>query len=104
MTPDQVRSLPVVVDVVSAGRVFGLGRDASYDLARKGAFPVPVLRLGRRCVVARAALLTALGLEDAPSKSLADSHNAQFRGIPADSESAGVAGGEPGWGGRFDRP
>ncbi|MFF0122948.1 DNA-binding protein [Micromonospora arida] len=60
-TVDEVWAFPVTVDVPTAGRCFGIGRDLSYDLARQGAFPVPVLRLGRRLVVTRAALLRALG-------------------------------------------
>lgn len=60
-TIDEVRAFPVTVDLPTAGRCFGLGRDASYDLARQGTFPCPVLRPGRRLVVTRAALLQALG-------------------------------------------
>ncbi|WCN80031.1 DNA-binding protein [Micromonospora sp. LH3U1] len=60
-TIDQVRDFSVTVDLRTAGSCFGIGRDLSYDLARQGAFPVPVLRLGRRLVVTRAALLQALG-------------------------------------------
>lgn len=60
-TIDEVRAFPVTVDLPTAGRCFGLGRDASYDLARQGVFPAPVLRLGRRLAVTRAALLQALG-------------------------------------------
>jgi hypothetical protein len=68
MSPDEVRALPVVVDVVTAGRCWGLGRDTSYRLARSGEFPVPVLSLGRRLVCTRADVLTALGIDgrDAP--------------------------------------
>ncbi|MEU2168289.1 DNA-binding protein [Micromonospora chersina] len=60
-TAGQVHAFPVTVDLPTAGSCFGLGRDASYNLARQGAFPCPVLRLGRRLVVTRAALLQALG-------------------------------------------
>lgn len=66
MSPDDVRALPVTVDVPTAGRCFALGRDAAYDLARRGELPVPVLRLGRRLVVTRASLLAALGIDDTP--------------------------------------
>lgn len=62
--PDEVRALPVVVDIVTAGRCWGLGRDASYRLARSGQFPVRVLTLGRRLVCTRADLLAGLGIED----------------------------------------
>ena len=64
MQADEVRALPVCVDVPTAARAFGIGRDGAYDLARSGRFPVPVLRLGRRLVVTRASLLTALGLTE----------------------------------------
>ncbi|MEU4639579.1 DNA-binding protein [Micromonospora sp. NPDC023814] len=60
-TINQVREFPVTVDLPAAGRCFGIGRDLSYQLARQGAFPCPVLRLGRRLAVTRAALLQALG-------------------------------------------
>lgn len=61
---EEVLALPVVVDVPTAGRCFGLGRDASYDLARQGELPVPVLRLGRALRVTRASLLAALGMTE----------------------------------------
>lgn len=57
--PD-IAELPHVVDVPTAGALFGLGRDSAYRLARSGRFPVPVLRLGRRYVVTRASLLAVL--------------------------------------------
>ena len=63
MFTDDVRALPVVVDLTTAGKVFGLGRDLSALLAERGEFPAPVLRLGRRRVVTRSAILAALGWE-----------------------------------------
>jgi len=64
MTHDELLALPVTVDLLTAGRAFGLGRDATYDLARREELPFRVLTLGRRKVVTRAALLVALGLPD----------------------------------------
>lgn len=64
-TVDEIRSWPVTVDVQTAGRAFGIGRDQAYRLAREGQFPVPVLRLGRYLRVTRAAVLDALGIKDA---------------------------------------
>lgn len=61
---EEVRRLPVVVDVPTAGRCFGLGRDGAYDLARQGQFPVPVLKLGRSLRVTRASLMQALGINE----------------------------------------
>lgn len=64
MTLDELLSLPVTVDVPTAGRAFSIGRDLSYRLAAEGQFPVPVLRIGRHLRVTRAALFTALGVND----------------------------------------
>jgi hypothetical protein len=63
MEDDDLRALPVTVDVETAGKAFGMGRTKSNDLARAGQFPVPVLTLGSRRVVTKAALLGALGWE-----------------------------------------
>ena len=38
------------------GRRLGIGRSLVYDLARRDALPVPVIRLGRRLVVSRMAV------------------------------------------------
>lgn len=63
-TAEEVRSWPVTVDVKTAGRAWGIGRDQAYRLAREGRFPVPVLRLGRYLRVTRASVLEALGIDD----------------------------------------
>ncbi len=60
MTRDELLALPAVVDVPTAGRAYGVGRDLAYTLARTGAFPVPVLRLGPRLRVRTAHLLADL--------------------------------------------
>lgn len=72
MTTNELLSLPVSVDLVTAGRAFGLGRTKSHELARTGAFPCTVLRVGDRYRVPRSALLSALGLEaaDAAERSM----------------------------------
>jgi len=62
LTVEEVLALPVSVDLVTAGRCFGIGRTLSYDLARAGAFPCPVLRVGNKYRVTRAALLAELGI------------------------------------------
>jgi hypothetical protein len=67
LTADEVRALPATVDVPTAGRCFGLGRDASYQAARDGSFPVPVLRLGQRLRVTRSDLMAVLGISE-PSR------------------------------------
>lgn len=63
-TPEEIRAWPVTVDVPTAGRAFGIGRDEAYRLVREGRFPVHVLRLGRYLRVTRAAVLDALGISD----------------------------------------
>jgi hypothetical protein len=63
MDEPTVRALPVTVDLPTAGRCFGLGRTKAYEMARAGEFPCPVLPIGRRFVVTKAALLRALGYE-----------------------------------------
>lgn len=61
-TAEEVADLPVVVDLVTAGRVLGMGRTTAYEAARRGEFPVPVLRVGRRYRVVTAHLRDLLGL------------------------------------------
>ena len=63
-TPEEIRAWPVTIDVPSAGRAFGIGRDESYRLAREGRFPVQVLHLGRYLRVARASVLNALSVSE----------------------------------------
>ena len=65
MLVEEVLGLPAAVDVVTAGRALGVGRDRSYRLAKRGEFPVRVVRIGHRMLVTRADLLSALGLADA---------------------------------------
>ena len=64
MTPSEVLALPVVVDVPTAARALGMGSTLAYDLAKKGRFPCPVLKVGRLYKVPRAGLLAVLGLEE----------------------------------------
>jgi hypothetical protein len=60
-TPDELRAWPVTVDVPTAGRCFGLGREASYRAAHDGTLP-GVVKIGRRFVVVTARLREALGV------------------------------------------
>lgn len=50
------------LDLVTAGRFFGLSKNVSYDLRKQGKFPVRVLTLGGQYVVLTADLLRALSL------------------------------------------
>src|SRR5262249_5237303 len=60
---EQIRDLGVTTAIVTAGAVLGIRPTTAYRLARAGAFPAPVLRVGTRYVVAVAHLLKAIGVE-----------------------------------------
>ncbi|GAA2255831.1 hypothetical protein GCM10010430_44580 [Kitasatospora cystarginea] len=62
MTVAQLLELPTVVDLATANRALGLGRTHGYRLARRGDYPVPVLRDGRAYRVSSAAVALQLGL------------------------------------------
>lgn len=63
-TRERVLSLGLHTDLVTAGEIVGIGRTTAHDLARRGEFPVKVLRLGRKYVVPVAPLLELLGIND----------------------------------------
>jgi predicted DNA-binding transcriptional regulator AlpA len=69
MTADEIKSLPATVDLPTAARALGLGRSAAYELVRTGAWPTPVLRLGRLIKIPSAPLAALLGLEMAAANS-----------------------------------
>ena len=49
-------------DLPTAGRFWGLGVSASYEAHRRGQFPCPVVKIGKRLRVPTSELLTALGI------------------------------------------
>ncbi|MGK5673335.1 helix-turn-helix domain-containing protein [Micromonospora sp. URMC 106] len=61
-TTERIRALGPVTDLTTAARIFGLSRSVAYDLAKRGQFPVAVLRFGSRYRVPVAAILHALHL------------------------------------------
>ncbi|GGU42975.1 helix-turn-helix domain-containing protein [Lentzea flava] len=67
LTVAEVMGLPAVVDIVVAGRAFGLGRTTAYMLARRGEFPCRVVRVGSAYRVPTADLRRELGLESVPT-------------------------------------
>jgi hypothetical protein len=69
VTPDEIRAWPATVDIVTGLAPWGYGRDGAYAAARDGSAPVPILRCGRRLRVARASVMTALGIEEVPAAS-----------------------------------
>ncbi|WP_406568092.1 helix-turn-helix domain-containing protein [Caldinitratiruptor microaerophilus] len=57
------------VTVETAARYLGIGRTMAYDLARRGRFPAPVIRAGRRYLVPVEALRRlAQGLPPVPKE------------------------------------
>lgn len=48
------------VNIETVGKVLGISRPVAYELARRDDLPVPVIRLGRRMVVSKAALQAVL--------------------------------------------
>jgi hypothetical protein len=63
LTRDELLALPVVTDLETAGRAFGLGRTKAHELARQDKFPVPVLHLGATYRVPTTAILELLGID-----------------------------------------
>ena len=51
---DTIQPEPATMNIRAAARVLGIGRQTAYELARQG--KIPVLRLGKRLVVPKAAL------------------------------------------------
>lgn len=55
------------LNIEDAARRLGINRSTAYELVRRGEFPVPIIRLGRRIVVSRHALDALLGVQHAAS-------------------------------------
>ncbi|MEU3895843.1 hypothetical protein [Streptomyces sp. NPDC045251] len=62
MSREELLALPVAVDLDTGNRALGLGRSKGYELAKRGAYPCKVLRLGNAYRVVTADLLELLGL------------------------------------------
>ena len=56
------------MDIPTASILLGISRGLGYDLARRGEFPVPIIRLGKRMVVSRMAIDQLLTLPRGPEK------------------------------------
>lgn len=63
MSLEELLALPATVNVTTAGRALGIGRDKAYALLRQGQFPVRTLALGSTVRVPTAELRRALGVE-----------------------------------------
>ncbi|MGH3923844.1 MAG: helix-turn-helix domain-containing protein [Pseudonocardiaceae bacterium] len=62
MTVEDLKSLPPTITVPHAGKLLGLGRDASYRAAAAG--ELPTIKFGRRLFVPTIRLLKLLGLAE----------------------------------------
>ncbi len=81
-TAEEVLKLPVKVDVPTAGAIIGnLCKDESYRMVKRGEFPVPVIKVGRKLFVPVAPILQLLGLDTraagAPTPAAADEQTAR---------------------------
>lgn len=57
--------LPVMFDVwPTVGEALGIGRTATYQLAREDALPIPCIRVGRQLRARRSDLLSFLGISE----------------------------------------
>ncbi|GGK43468.1 hypothetical protein GCM10010124_40290 [Pilimelia terevasa] len=68
-TAAQIRALGTLVDIPTAGSIFGMNRTVAYDAARRGAFPVPVMTVGKRRWVSVLSIMAVLGIPtEAPAR------------------------------------
>ena len=58
--PERLRALGPTTDLTTAAEILGISRSAAYKLARRGAFPVPLLKVGAVYRVPTAPLLAAV--------------------------------------------
>lgn len=61
-TPEDVRRLGMTTDLETAAEIIGIGRTLAYELVKTEAFPIRILRLGRRVVIPVPDLLRYLGI------------------------------------------
>jgi hypothetical protein len=62
LTLRDLQNLPPTIDIMTAAGVLGIGRTKAYELAREGAFPVRIIRIGDLYRVATADLLRLVGV------------------------------------------
>lgn len=65
-TPAAIRALGASTTLATAAEILGMSRRTAYRLAASDAFPVPVVRVGRRYRVPLAPILAALHLPTEP--------------------------------------
>lgn len=63
MTREELLALPVAVDLDTANKALTIGRSTGYALAKRGEYPVTVLKLGNAYRVVTADLHRLLGID-----------------------------------------
>ncbi|MEV0260250.1 helix-turn-helix domain-containing protein [Streptomyces sp. NPDC050617] len=66
LTFTEIFALPVVLDVRTAARAFGVSPGTAYKLIKHGGFPCEAVRCGRQHRISTASVLRALGIEERP--------------------------------------
>jgi hypothetical protein len=61
---EELAALPLMVRLVDAARILGMGRGKAYALASADAFPVPIVRIGKRMFVRKVSLVQYLTRPD----------------------------------------
>ena len=67
-TPEAIRALGPTTNLHTAAQIFGLAMSTAYLLAKRGQFPVPVIRVGTQYRVPVKPILAALHLEPGPDQ------------------------------------
>ncbi|MDQ7903485.1 DNA-binding protein [Phytohabitans sp. ZYX-F-186] len=67
-TAEAVRALGAFTDLHTAAQIFGLAMSTAYLLAKRGQFPVPVIRAGTQYRVPVQPIIAALHLEPEPDQ------------------------------------
>ncbi|MEU2993643.1 integrase [Streptomyces griseoincarnatus] len=63
MAREELLALPVAVDLDTANKALTIGRSTGYALAKRGEYPVTVLKLGNAYRVVTAELHRLLGID-----------------------------------------
>lgn len=94
LTFAELFELPLVLDVRTTARAFGVCPATVYRQIHEGRLPCPVLRIGWQYRIPTAGVLRALGIEDLPVHTAdveagADHARACHTPIPTDMEADG---------------
>lgn len=74
LTRAELLALPASIDILTAGRAFGIARTTTYALARSGEFPCKVIRAGKSYRVITADLLRVLDVAPETGEGAGSSH------------------------------